>query len=527
MKKQPISILILLSFLLTSNAQQNTFSKVLVDTDCNATTKIFSVCTTNDSSYIIVGYNMNQGIILKIDSKGGQVWEKQVGDPEINHFPYIVLKGVTVTPDSCFIISGYTCTEGCGSTNALCFKINNDGDILWSKTYNYDQASEFTSVRQTSDSGYVMTGSINNEQKILVSKINATGDLVWTNILQSGNHTNTANSIKENVDGSFIIAGYTEHGPPFSFHPFITKLSSAGNILWAKQYYSNNSFYGAVNDIEFFSGGMLLHSYNQDYTVIIETDSLGNIQWSKLYDIYTNYLIGGTIPKIHKTHDNGYVFINQLGEIWLSHITKIDSEGNIIWDKELEIDPIDLIETVQGEFFIPGNRLELYLPAQMGTNKCLPDIGLLKLDSLGTGQQCVSAGYTTATINSITTDTLIFSSTTAGTTDTLSLEIHSEITYESKVGCAFEMFGGIVENTQYNEILVFPNPSKGIITIETENRSQGQLTIYNGSGQRIFEAMVNKPTYQIDLQNQPDGIYFLSIIYSNDKPVFGKFEIRK
>ena len=527
MKRQPLPILFMLSFLLTSNAQQQTFSKILVDNDCNAATKIFSVCATYDSSYVIVGYNMNRGTILKIDSKGDLVWEKQLGDPDINHFPYIVLKGVTGTPDSCFIISGYTCTDECQSTDALCIKINSEGELLWSKTYNYNQASEFTSIRQTSDSGYVMTGSINNEQKILVSKINASGDLVWTSILQSGNHANTALSIKENIDGSLIIAGYTEHLSPISFHPFIMKLSVTGNILWAKQYNSNATFYSTINDIEFTADGMLLHSYNQDQTVIIETDSLGNLRWNKMYDIPMNYLIGGTIPKIHKTHDDAYVFINQLGEIWLSHITKIDTAGNIIWDKELEIDPIDVIETRNGEFFIPGNRLEIYLPAQMGTEKCLPDIGLLQIDSLGTGQQCVDNGYINASINSITVDTMIFSTATAGTTDTLSLEIYSEITYESKEGCAFEMFGGIVENNRYNEILVFPNPSKGIINIESENSSQGQLTIYNCSGQKVCEAIIDKPTYQIDLQNQPDGIYFLSIIYTNDKPVFGKFEISK
>ncbi len=526
MKKLIVLILVAICWVNNLYSQQATFSKVLFDADCNSSSKVYSVIASFDSCYILVGYKENQGIILKVDSKGDAVWEKQIGDPDVIYFPFIQLKGVVGTIDSCFIISGYTCTENCGSTNALCIKISNNGDMLWAKTYNYAQASGFTSIQQTQDSGYVMIGNLKNEEKILVSKINSAGDLVWTNILQAGNHSNSAYSIKEYIDGSFIITGYAENGPPFTFHPFIMKLSPTGALVWAKQYISDNTTFGTINDIELTSDGFLVHSYNSNYTVILATDSIGNIKWNKLYHIPTNNLIGGSIPKIHKTQDNAFVFINQL-DYWLSHVVKIDSLGNIIWDKEMSIDPIDVIETSYKEYFIPGNRLEIALPSQASQSSCLADIGLMQIDSMGIGIDCVNPGNISTSVSTLSTDTLIFSSSTGGTSDTISLTIYSELSYNSEQGCAFHASGGRLENNQVNIINVYPNPSGGIINLTLEDNKQGQLIVFNSLGERIYTATINGQSTEIDLCNRSNGIYFFKLILSNGKYLFGKFIIRK
>ena len=129
-----------------------------------------------------------------------------------------------------------------------------------------------------------MIGSINYEKKILVSKIDSAGILEWTNILEAGNHTNSAYSLKEYVDGSFIVTGYAENGPPFTFHPYIIKLSPHGKLVWAKQYLSDSNNFCTINDMEFTSDGFLIHSYNSNNTVILATDTAGNMLWNKLFN---------------------------------------------------------------------------------------------------------------------------------------------------------------------------------------------------------------------------------------------------
>lgn len=525
--KKSVLILFMISCMNTLHSQQKTFSKVLIDADCNSIGEINSVVESYDSSYVLVGYNGNQGIIIKVDSDGEVVWEKQIGDPSVQYFPYRVLNSITSTYDSCYLISGYACTENCESTDALCIKINKDGDIIWSKSYNYGQASDFYSIQQTQDSGYVMIGSINNYSKILVSKINAAGDLQWANILEAKNHANYASGIKECADGSFIITGYAENGPPFTFHPFVLKLSSEGTIAWANQYTSNTTAYGIINDLEFTSNGFLFHSYyNHNTVAVLATDTAGVLLWSKMYNIFSYNTIGGANPKIHKTSDNAFVFISQ-NDTYYSSIVKIDSLGEVIWHRELEIDPIDVIETSNKEYFVPGNRLHITLPAQPGQNDCYPDFGLIQMDSMGNEQECLHYGSASSTVATLSSDTLIFSSSSKGVANTISLELYSELNYNAQFGCAIRVSGGSIQNSYLYPTFFYPNPSNGIFNLKLDGYLQAQLVVLNCLGQTVHEAFIDGQSAEIDMQLQPNGIYFFKLIFSQYESAYGKLLIRK
>jgi len=81
-----------------------------------------------------------------------------------------------------------------------------------------------------------------------------------------------------------------------------------------------------------------------------------------------------------------------------------------------------------------------------------------------------------------------------------------------------------IRNYKDKEVQIFPNPSNGIINIETKETLS--IIIYSISGQQIasfnFEANTNN---QIDISNQPKGVYFLTYI-SNDKSIIKKLIVR-
>ena len=54
-------------------------------------------------------------------------------------------------------------------------------------------------------------------------------------------------------------------------------------------------------------------------------------------------------------------------------------------------------------------------------------------------------------------------------------------------------------------VKAYPNPTQGMVTIETDNTAKLQL--FNTTGQLLVEIIGN----QIDLGNYPNGLYFLSI----------------
>ena len=63
-----------------------------------------------------------------------------------------------------------------------------------------------------------------------------------------------------------------------------------------------------------------------------------------------------------------------------------------------------------------------------------------------------------------------------------------------------------------NEFTLYPNPSKGRYTIQSEKRLSGlKYQVYNFKGQLIQEGILKNHNNQIDLSNSPAGIYFFQI----------------
>ncbi len=79
-----------------------------------------------------------------------------------------------------------------------------------------------------------------------------------------------------------------------------------------------------------------------------------------------------------------------------------------------------------------------------------------------------------------------------------------------------------------SRLTIYPNPVADLLNVQlfTPNRPDGQLSIYNGLGQIVYEEKLNTDTGQIfaiDVQHLKNGLYFLSIKYGEDMPLVQKF----
>ena len=69
-----------------------------------------------------------------------------------------------------------------------------------------------------------------------------------------------------------------------------------------------------------------------------------------------------------------------------------------------------------------------------------------------------------------------------------------------------------IEDISSLGIVIYPNPTKDIITIET--RLQIKIEVYDIMGQLLID---EENTKHLDLSNLANGIYNLSIIYNNKR----------
>ena len=119
---------------------------------------------------------------------------------------------VAQTFDKGYVIAGATTSFGVGSTDAYILKTDSMGVVLWQKTFGGINIDQFYSIKETSDSGFVMAGFTNSEGNggydMYVVKTDKNGDSLWTKSF-GGTNWDFAYSVEQTSDGGYIIAGAT------------------------------------------------------------------------------------------------------------------------------------------------------------------------------------------------------------------------------------------------------------------------------------------------------------------------------
>jgi hypothetical protein len=244
----------------------------------------------------------------------------------------------------------------------------------------------------------------------ILSFINANAQapgIEWQKCL-GGSALDEANSIFQTQDGGYIMAGNSNSndGDVSGNHGFddywIVKLDALGNINWQKSL-GGSGYDRATSIIQTQDGDYIVagytHSNDGDVSGnngiadswIVKLDSLGNIIWQKS--------LGGSnwdaTSSIIQTQDGGYIFAGASGSIdgdvsgnhggrdyW---IVKLDALGGISWQKSLggsgNDDALSIIQTQDGGYIVAG--VSPSNDGDVSGNNGDEDYWIVKLDALG------------------------------------------------------------------------------------------------------------------------------------------------
>ncbi len=146
--------------------------------------------------------------LLRINASGDTFWTKTYGGTA-NDDGHSLLR----TSDGGYIIAGSTASFGAGSYDIYLIKTNSLGDTLWTRTYGgsrEDRCGDFSSVQQTSDGGYIVTGLTFSfgagDRDIYLIKTDAGGGTVWTKTFGS-TAADEGNTVIQTSDGGYFITG--------------------------------------------------------------------------------------------------------------------------------------------------------------------------------------------------------------------------------------------------------------------------------------------------------------------------------
>jgi regulation of enolase protein 1 (concanavalin A-like superfamily) len=122
-------------------------------------------------------------------------------------------------------------------------KTDSLGDTLWTRTYGGGYDDVGYSVQQTSDGGYIITGMTEsfdvNSGDVYLIKTDAFGNQFWETTF-GGSFKDAGHSIQQTSDGGYIITGSKD----FQYHPplypwaelCLIKTDSWGETLWTRTF---------------------------------------------------------------------------------------------------------------------------------------------------------------------------------------------------------------------------------------------------------------------------------------------------
>jgi CHU_C Type IX secretion signal domain/IPT/TIG domain len=219
-----------------------------------------------------------------------------------------------------------------------------------------------------------------------ISKLDANGNFVWAKAIENANVSgrSVGNSIVIANTGDVYISGdftYTSDfdpgagvfnlvAPGFSDDIFILKLDINGNFVWAARFGSNFLDYGKgiatdaagnvyatgffENIVDFDPGPGIFNlgtAGNSNKSYILKLDASGNFVWAKAFVGTTSISGSGAeaifIDASNNVHitgdytgtvdfDSGVGTLNlSTGWIATAYITKLDSDGNLVWAKSM------------------------------------------------------------------------------------------------------------------------------------------------------------------------------------------------
>lgn len=484
--------------------------------------------------------------VMKYDISGNFIWAKQIGG---GFFGNCSGNGIAVDASGNAYLTGvFTSTVDfdpgpgtftiatMGGEDIFITKLDGSGNFVWAKSFGgpagagsdagnaialdgtanvYATGSYSGTVDFDPGTGVTNLTSLGGSSDIFISKLDAAGNFVWAKSM-GGSGSDASLGITVDGTGNVHTTGY--YRSTVDFDPgasvsnliatsiydnmFISKLTSAGNFVWAKHIGGNFWCYG--------------------YSIAV--DGSGNVYTTGDFYANVDFDPGATSYSITSTPggaDNTFVSkLNSSGSfVWAKNFTSSAS----CWGASIAIDAASNAY-ITGNFSGTGDFDPGAAVYNLTSPGGVPDIFVVNLSFAGNfvwAKRLGGTGYDYG--NAIALDAvgdIYLTGYFNGTADfdpgapvyNLVSKGNEDI-FVSKLSGN----GGVgLKEVNNSFFTLYPNPTTGIINLKIDLQKEGtSIEVYNGLGQLIKEQIMNAQSYTLDLSNEASAIYYLKVRTGN------------
>ena len=170
---------------------------------------------TADGGYILAGMrysstSANGGTdiyLLKTDGNGNELWNKSFGGPDDD-----IGYSVQQTTDGGYIVVGSIEYSNLSYCNVYLIKTDGNGNELWNKTFGGVINSYGYSAKQTTDGGFIIAGKTriqrvsSEDYDVYLIKTDGNGNEIWNKNIGTI-YDDVGSSVQQTNDGGYIITG--------------------------------------------------------------------------------------------------------------------------------------------------------------------------------------------------------------------------------------------------------------------------------------------------------------------------------
>ena len=478
--------------------------------------------------------------VSKLDSSGNFLWAKKLGGTSSEEGQSISLDALGNIYITGFFegevdfdpSNGIFNLNSSGSTDIFVCKLDPSGNFIWAKKMGGTSWDQAYSIAVDNSGNVYTTGffsetvdfdpgpgtfnlSSNGSYDIFISKLDSAGDLVWAKGIGGTQH-DQANSISVDAFENVYTTGRFENTVDFDPGISTFTLNSTGD---------SDIFLSKLDASGSFSWAKKMGGVDSDIGYSIALDRSGNVYSTGFFTGTADFDPG---TGVFNLISNG----NLLFDIFIS---KLDSSGKFIWSKGIGGKGLDL----GGNIFIDPSK-NIYLTGLFeDTVDFYPGSNTSNLVAVGEYDIFISkwSQCNTNTIITKNEDSLVANQQGAayqwlncdssfkkinGATESFFNPIENgfyacEITLNSCVdtsNCIQVIINSIPEELLQLGIKIYPNPVIDFLSIEVEQaKPSTRISIRDVKGQVVYtNENVKAGKTQIDASHWAKGLYFVRII---------------